>query len=255
MAPAKSGDKQVDKKQLEKAVTALRRYLGAQDNNELLGDEDEFLYLLIGLQKSHPLQRKDKPIRIPVPHPLHDFEHSEICLFVKDDKSGAGHKAAKKRLGEFSNRAGITKVIGTSKLRTKYESFEAKRNLCRQFDLFLADDRIIPSLPKLIGKSFFRKKKQPIPINLTAKDLEEQFSKARECTSLVLSGGSCLTIKVARASFATKDAVENIQAVLAAAEHHIPKKWAHVQSVFIKSADSVALPVYQRLPDRSQAIT
>jgi len=30
------------------------------------------------------------------------------------------------------------------------------RQLCKMFDIFLADDRILPSLPKLIGKSFFR---------------------------------------------------------------------------------------------------
>ena len=47
--------------------------------------------------------------------------------------------------------AGIAKVIGISKLRGKYEPFEAKRKLCNSYDLFLADDRIIPSLPKLIG--------------------------------------------------------------------------------------------------------
>ena len=47
----------------------------------------------------------------------------------------------------------MAKVIGLSKLRSKFESHEAKRNLCAQYDLFLADDRIIPSLPKLIGDS------------------------------------------------------------------------------------------------------
>ena len=34
---------------------------------------------------------------------------------------------------------------------TKYESFEAKRKLCNSYDLFLADERVLPSLPKLIG--------------------------------------------------------------------------------------------------------
>ena len=47
--------------------------------------------------------------------------------------------------------AKVAKVIGLSKLRSKFESHKAKRNLCAQYDLFLADDRIIPSLPKLIG--------------------------------------------------------------------------------------------------------
>ena len=49
--------------------------------------------------------------------------------------------------------AKVAKVIGLSKLKSKYESHEAKRNLCAQYDLFIADDRIIPSLPKLIGES------------------------------------------------------------------------------------------------------
>ena len=42
-------------------------------------------------------------------------------------------------------------VVGMSKLRTKYESHEAKRALCAAYDLFLADERIIPVLPKLLG--------------------------------------------------------------------------------------------------------
>jgi ribosome biogenesis protein UTP30 len=241
-------------KQIEKAATALKRYLGAQQGSDLLEDEDEFLYLLVGLQKSHPSQRRDKPIRIMLPHPLYDFKCCEVCLFVKDDKSGQGHKAAKKRLAQFSDRVGITKVVGTSKLRTKYESYESKRNLCRQFDVFLADDRILPSLPKLIGKSFFRKKKQPVPINMTAKNLDEQIEKVQQCTNLHLGGGSCLSVKIARAPFGVSDIVANVQAVLEAASEHVPSKWANVQSLFLKSADSVALPVYQKLPDASRQL-
>ena len=50
-------------------------------------------------------------------------------------------------------------MLGISKLKANYYPFEAKRKLCDSYDLFMADDRIIPSLPKLIGKSFFKKKK------------------------------------------------------------------------------------------------
>jgi ribosome biogenesis protein UTP30 len=64
--------------------------------------------------------------------------------------AGEGHKAAKKRVKD-EQIARVAKVIGISKLRTKYEAHEAKRQLCSQYDLFLADARIIPSLPKLLG--------------------------------------------------------------------------------------------------------
>lgn len=244
----------LDLKQVRKAVTALKRYAGQQEAGADLLDDDEFFYLMISLKKSHPDKRSDKPIRIPVPHPLYDFEGADICLFVKDDKTGAGHKAAKKKVALYSSKAGITKVIGTSKLKTKYESHEQKRNLCRQFDLFLADDRILPSLPRLIGKQFFRKKKQPIPIRLTAKDWDAQFSKARRCTVMFLSGGSCLSIKVARASFAEAAVMDNVAAVLSAAVAAVPRKWANVQALFLKTADSVALPVYQSVPDQATTI-
>jgi ribosome biogenesis protein UTP30 len=42
---------------------------------------------------------------------------------------------------------------------------------------------------------------------------------------------------------------QNVEAVVAAAVQHVPKKWANVQGVFVKTAESVALPVYQSLPD------
>ena len=254
--PSTSGAGPVDLAAVQRAIISLQKYLQVQDGGDLLAsDADECLYLMLSLARSHPQHRRDKPVRIPLPTPIHDFEHADICLFVKDDKSGAGHKAAKKRVEAFRSKAGIARVIGTSKLRTKYESYEAKRNLCRQFDLFLADDRVLPSLPKLIGKTFFRRKKQPIPIDMRAADLPAQFERARACTTLVLSGGSCLSVRFARASFAAADAAANAAAVLAAAARHVPKGWDNVQAVFVKSADSVALPVYQRVPERCQTIT
>lgn len=240
---------EVNSAQVEKAVVALKRYLGTHDSQQLLNEnEDEFLYVLVSLKTSHPNHRKDKPICIPLPHPLYTDDGAELCLFVKDDKSGKGHKVAKKKLETQADKAGIAKVVGTSKLRTKFESFEAKRNLCRQFDLFLADDRVLPSLPKLLGKSFFKKKKQPIPVDLTGKDWKVQIDKARECTTMFLSGGSCLSIKMARRSHEASEVLENVLAVLETVAEKVPKKWDNVQAVFIKSADSVALPVYQSTP-------
>jgi len=50
-------------------------------------------------------------------------------------------------------------VVDTDKLRGKWKPFEARRNLARENDLWLADERVIPSLPKLLGKVFFDAKK------------------------------------------------------------------------------------------------
>lgn len=244
---ARSNGCKYNSEQLQKAIIALQKYLGAQESDDLIDDE-EFLYIQIALKTSHPSHRKDKPICIPLPNPFNTRDGVDICMFVKDDKSGAGHKAAKKKVEKFANKAGVAKVIGTSKLRTKYESFESKRNLCREYDLFLADDRILPSLPKLIGKSFFKQKKQPVPVDLTGSNWPAQIDKARSCTTMLLSAGSCMSIKVARSSQSTEEVLANVDAVLQTVASTIPKKWDNVQAVYLKSADSVALPVYQSLP-------
>lgn len=241
--------------QLQKAVKSLLKYVGQQqDKSAELIAEDELLYLQLALKKT-PVAHKtpNKPISIKLPHPLYSTEGNEICLFVKDHK-GEGHKAAKKRLEKFAKNGGAAKVVGLSKLRTKYESHEAKRQLCSSYDLFLADNRILPSLPKLIGKGFFKKKKQPIPVDLRTKDWPGQITKACQCTYMFAPTGSCLNIRVARSSMAAEEAVANTLSVLKAAVEYIPKKWANVQGVYLKTADSVALPVYQTLPDQPTKI-
>lgn len=73
-----------------------------------------------------------------------------MLLLRQSIVAGEGHKAAKLRVKQ-QKVAGVAKVIGVSKLKGKYEPFEAKRQLCNSYDLFIADDRVVPSLPKLIG--------------------------------------------------------------------------------------------------------
>lgn len=50
------------------------------------------------------------------------------------------------------------------------------------------------------GKSFFKKKKQPIPVDLTSKDWAGQVRKATEATYMHHTGGTCINIRCAAAS-------------------------------------------------------
>jgi ribosome biogenesis protein UTP30 len=50
-------------------------------------------------------------------------------------------------------------VLGVSKLRSNYKTYEARRKLFKSFDLFLADRRVLLLLPALLGKPFYEKKK------------------------------------------------------------------------------------------------
>jgi hypothetical protein len=77
----------------------------------------------------------------------------------------ADEDIAKERIGKEG--LNIAKVIPLSKLKKDYFGFEAKRKLRGAYDIFLAYDRILGELPKLLGKMFSKKKKPPIPVNLT----------------------------------------------------------------------------------------
>ncbi len=82
------------------------------------------------------------------------------------------------------------KVIGISKLRSKYKPFEAKRQLCASYDLFLADERVIELLPPLLGKTFFGKKKHPIPIDLK-KDPQVEYQRILSSAYVYFNKGTC----------------------------------------------------------------
>jgi len=66
--------------------------------------------------------------------------------------------------------------------------------------------------------------------------------------------GTCISVRVARTSMTAKDITDNVMAVLRQAMQHIPKKWANVQAVYLKTSESVSLPVYQVLPDKPTKI-
>lgn len=139
-----------------------------------------------------------------------------------------------------------------SKLKSKYEPHEAKRALANAFDLFLADARVLPSLARLLGKAFFKAKKQPVPVDLRGRDWKTPVSDAVRATYFFRGGGSCVNVRVARSSFSPEQVAENVDAALRAL---VPKlspgnsgRWAGVRSVLLKSASSAALPVYQSDP-------
>jgi ribosome biogenesis protein UTP30 len=55
-------------------------------------------------------------------------------------------------------------------------------------------------------------------------------------------------VKVGLTTFSRKQVVENIVQALDQVVDKIPKKWGNVQALYLRTADSVALPFYNSLP-------
>jgi len=54
----------------------------------------------------------------------------------------------------------ISRVVGITKLKGKFKPFEARRMLLKENGMFLADERVIPLLPGLLGSNGLKRKSQ-----------------------------------------------------------------------------------------------
>uniref|UniRef100_A0A7S3GEC6 Ribosomal L1 domain-containing protein 1 n=1 Tax=Palpitomonas bilix TaxID=652834 RepID=A0A7S3GEC6_9EUKA len=233
------------KEKVAEAVDALRKHLEveASKKKSSLFDLDESINLVVALKKV-PQQGRTKPFRLPLPNPIHT-EDKEVCLFVKDPQRQY------KDLLKEKNVDFIKKVVGVQKLREKYKAYEQKRALCSDFDFFLADDRVLPLLPRLIGKTFYDKKKYPIAVDMKKKDLAKELTRALEATYFHINNGNCSVVKAGRTVQTVEEVVANIDAIVSNLKRVVPEGWDNVQSLHIKTPESVSLPIYLSKPSSS----
>lgn len=234
-----------------KATAALLKWQASQSrtqNPQLLNqDEDRFIYLNLTLKKI-PAKARTNPYKIPIPHPLYAPPKSELCLIVDDrPKSNLTSEAAKNKVK--SEEIPVSKVLSLSKLKSNYRPFEAKRKLCGSYDLFLADKRIVPLLPKLLGKQFFKKKNIPVAVDLQHKNWKEQIERVCGSALLYLSTGTCSVVRVGRLFMEKEEIVENVVATINGIIGLLPKKLAGVRSLHLKLSESIPLPIYQAMPE------
>ncbi|ETP52026.1 hypothetical protein F442_02910 [Phytophthora nicotianae P10297] len=233
----------LDEAQVRRAVLALRTF-AAKKNEErskatLVEDVDYVSCILT--RKLVPAKASLKPIPITLPHAMYD-ESAEICLFVKDED--------KKRIKEALAKdpvQGVTKIMTVKKLRKNFPRFEDKRALAAAYDMFLADERVLPYLKGPLGTTFFVKKKQPIAVRVSRKSVANSVRLASRRTAFHVSAGVCSNVKVARLDMDPQQIVDNVMVAMNNCANLVPKGWNGVQSISVKLADSVALPVYNAL--------
>uniref|UniRef100_A0A6N2MAW3 Ribosomal protein L1 n=1 Tax=Salix viminalis TaxID=40686 RepID=A0A6N2MAW3_SALVM len=151
----------------------------------------------------------------------------ELCLIIDDrPKSGLNKDAAKKKIQ--NDNIPISKIIKISKLKTITGG---------------------SSLPKMLGKQFFKKKKIPMTVDLKHSNWKEQIDKACGSALLFLRTGTCSVIKVGRVSMSREEISKNVMAAINGIAEIVPRKWGGIRSFHLKLLDSLALPVYQAVPD------
>lgn len=245
---------QLDSKQVLKASKALLKHVHSKSDkkkkNLLASDvdapeNDTAIWLSLSTKKFIVDKRKLKPIRIPLAHSFTP-EDATVCLLVKDPQRT--YKDIVEAAGLSSR---IIRVVGISKLKGKHKSYEARRALRNAHDIFMADDRVVSLLSGLLGKTFYRTQKIPVPIVVPttaekAANLKKEVEKALGCTYLQLGAGTSASIRVGLAGQTAEQIAANIEIVAnRVIDQYIPGKWKGMRSMHIKTANSVALPIWQ----------
>lgn len=217
--------------------------------NLLEDDEDEesassadkkSFYVMFGLKKI-PAEVSVKPQLISVPNCWKSASSADsvrVCIFTKDP-----HEEYKKRIKALGLPS-IVKVMPVSKLRKNFKPFEAKRQLCASYDIFLTDCRIVSLLPKLIGKKFFESKKIPVVVDLTKEDLKSELETAINSTYLHLTSGPCSSVKIGLGNQGVSALTENGAEIIKQVIEKIPGGWDNIKVLHVKTPDSLALPIY-----------
>ncbi|KAF8968917.1 ribosomal protein L1p/L10e family-domain-containing protein [Flammula alnicola] len=182
---------------------------------------------------SHELKRTEKfeenqllrqKSTIPIVHPLVDPRTSPVCLITKDPQREY------KDLLETHNIKFISRVVGIEKLKGKFKPFEARRMLLKENGMFLADERVVPLLPKLLGSKWFEAKKQPIPVCLTRKDLKGELERAISSTYMNQNQGTCTYINQnGKMSQKPSQILDNIKTAIPAIAKALKGNWDNIQ--------------------------
>lgn len=234
-------DDHVSAKQCKLAVEALLKHETKRqqklEESELLPGKEPSVWLSVTVKQMHP-EKKLKPYKIPLSHPVVDPRTSPVCLITKDPQ-----REYKDLLEEHKIRF-ISRVVGITKLKGKFKPFEARRLLLKENGLFLADERVVPLLPGLLGKKFFDAKKQPIPVNLTRKDLKGELERAISSTYFHQNQGTCSSVKIGTLSQSSSHVLDNLKTALPAIVKTIKGGWDNLQSLHIKTSTSASLPIW-----------
>ncbi|KAJ9653195.1 proteasome-interacting protein cic1 [Neophaeococcomyces mojaviensis] len=252
-----------------------KRNLLAKDESDDDHDEEDAQPIWLNITTKTYTEDKIrlKPSKIPVPHSLNRNENSTICLITTDPQRAIKNVVADSAF-PASLATRITRIIGFSKLIARYKSFEQRRQLLSEHDVFLADERIVGRLPKVLGKVFYKgTAKRPIPVSLApkaesgdkpnkgsnakvSKDVKQasvgsphhvakEVEKALTCVPVSLSPGHNIAIRVALDAFTAEQIRENVAAVAnGVIDRLVVNGWRNVKSIHIKTSDSIAVPVW-----------
>lgn len=233
----------LDEETVKGAVKALLARHASEHAPEDAGDISGPLRLItindrVSLQyrlQAAPAKQRLMPKRAELSYGIHS-EDAKVCLFVKDPSD-----SVRSELDDGGIPAGIQlTILGLKELKREYKSHERRRALSKEHDVFLADSRIAPSLPGVLGSWFAKSKQLPITVDL-ARATRSELERALRCTAVHIPMGNSASVHVGHTGQPLKELIANVLSVGARCGQLLG---GEVLGVYLTAARVPALPIY-----------
>jgi len=95
-------------------------------------------------------------------------------------------------------------------------------------------------------------RKWPIPIRIKRKNLKDEISaKLMKASILLNESGQTKAVQVGHVEMNSTQIAENVVAICNYIGDHLPSGWDNIRSLHIKTARSIALPIYKSLASKN----
>ncbi|XP_076289276.1 ribosomal L1 domain-containing protein 1 [Lasioglossum baleicum] len=215
--------------------------------NALFDEECHPVFMQVTCMKVPETPRRH--MRILLPHSIVTPD-DEVALFVGDLRRGKrqDNDITIDHYEELLRKHGCTninRVISLNQVKTEHDQYELKKKLVGSYDHFLVDGKIAGHLSHLLGKEFHKKRKLPTSVRMQSKDLKHELEYALKKTSMQLhSSGDTHIVQIGHTSMTEKEILENVCAACNHLSKNYPGGWINVRSIRLKTAKSLALPIY-----------
>ena len=241
----------IDEKLLSQATKCLKQLLNQKseaESNILFRKDEESLQINFtfgNLPESFSL----RPVVIPVP--VESKARRRVCLIIRDPAEDWLNLDI-----NFDNESDLeVNVITYASLKQEYFQYEQRRNLLKQFDVFLCDNHIYMMLKKILGKAFYDTKKYPFGITIDKKKENSNTTKelilnAARNTMFYMSNGPNYTIK---AGYVEEEESKLLPKIKTALIHTLANilKWGveftQLKGISLKFTNSIELPIFNQL--------
>jgi len=167
-----------------------------------------------------------------------------IQLPKKMSKSASVCIIAAGDLGIQAKNAKADRVMNEAELIQLGKNKRESRKVINEYDFFLADTKLMPTVGKVLGQLLGPRGKMPTPIPFNA-PVEALLKRFRTSVGVKVKGSLSLSCKIGEESMEDADLAANASAVAAIIEKKLPNGDKNIRKIMIKTTMGKAIRLEQ----------